>query len=142
MNWDKHCKRWLGRVYEPSVKGKKGKEHKVGYFDDEHMAGEAVKQHRVSLGLPEKAVRAKKVKEAAAAAAAIKADARAVAAAAEDVIVGLALAAARPASDDATNDVLPAKTANLSTAAAVKEIDIGVAMAEAMAVGTEVGRAL
>lgn len=52
VNWDKHCKRWLARVYEPSVGGKKGKEHKVGYFEDEKEAGEAVRQHRLKLGLP------------------------------------------------------------------------------------------
>ena len=52
VNWDKHCKRWLARVYEPSVNGMKGKEHKVGYFDDENVAAAAVKAHRLSLGLP------------------------------------------------------------------------------------------
>jgi hypothetical protein len=39
VNWDRHCKRWLARVYEPSKDGAKGKEHKVGYYDDEHEAG-------------------------------------------------------------------------------------------------------
>lgn len=52
VNWDKHCKRWLARVYEPTVGGKKGKEHKVGYFDDEGEAAAAVRARRVSLGLP------------------------------------------------------------------------------------------
>ena len=33
VNWDKHTKKWLARVYEPMVGGRKGKEHKVGYFD-------------------------------------------------------------------------------------------------------------
>ena len=54
VNWDSHCKRWLARVYEPSGNGKKGKEHKVGYFPEEKEAAEAVREFREKLGLPPK----------------------------------------------------------------------------------------
>ena len=54
VNWDRHCKRWLGRVYQPSGDGTKGKEHKVGYFLEEKEAAEAVRKFREELGLPPK----------------------------------------------------------------------------------------
>ena len=63
MNWDKHCKRWLARVYEPTKDGKKGKEHKVGYYDDEEEAGRAIIARRKELGLPEKSTRKKREKK-------------------------------------------------------------------------------
>ena len=55
VNWDNHCKRWLARVYLPSVDGKKGREIKVGYFEDEKMAAAACRRTRVQNGLPETA---------------------------------------------------------------------------------------
>lgn len=63
VNWDKHCKRWLARVYEPTKDGKKGKEHKVGYYDDEEEAGRAIIARRKELGLPEKSTRKKREKK-------------------------------------------------------------------------------
>lgn len=55
VNWDNHCNRWLARVYMPSTDGKKGKEIKVGYFEDEKTAAEACRSCRVQHGLPETA---------------------------------------------------------------------------------------
>jgi hypothetical protein len=63
VNWDKHCLKWLARVYLPSEEGKKGKEIKVGYFDDEKRAWDACKRTRVQMGLPETAKRELKKKE-------------------------------------------------------------------------------
>jgi hypothetical protein len=42
-------------VYLPSEGGKKGKEIKVDYFDDQREAWEACKRERVKHGLPETA---------------------------------------------------------------------------------------
>ena len=55
VNWDAHVGKWLARVYLPSEGGKKGKEIKVNYFDDEKEAWEACKRERVKRGLPETA---------------------------------------------------------------------------------------
>ena len=52
VNWDKHTKKWLARVYEPSRNGAKGKEHKVGYFREELQAVRAIEEKRRELGLP------------------------------------------------------------------------------------------
>ena len=52
VNWDKHTKKWLARVYEPSRNGVKGKEYKVGYFREEHLAVQAIEEKRAELGLP------------------------------------------------------------------------------------------
>ena len=52
VNWDKHTKKWLARVYEPSMNGVKGKEHKVGYFREEFLAVRAIEAKRRELGLP------------------------------------------------------------------------------------------
>ena len=54
VNWNSKLKLWRGRVYEPTIGGAKGKEHTVGWYDDEAAAAEAVKAHRLKLGLPEK----------------------------------------------------------------------------------------
>ena len=55
VNWDAQVGKWLARVYLPSEGGKKGKEIKVDYFDDQKEAWEACKRERVSRGLPETA---------------------------------------------------------------------------------------
>jgi hypothetical protein len=55
VNWDAHVGKWLARVYLPSEGGKKGKEIKVDYFDDQREAWEACKRERVKHGLPETA---------------------------------------------------------------------------------------
>lgn len=55
VNWDAHVGKWLARVYLPSEGGKKGKEIKVDYFDDQKEAWEACKRERVKHGLPETA---------------------------------------------------------------------------------------
>ena len=52
VNWDKHTKKWLARVYEPSKPGGKGKEHKVGYYLDEDEAVKAIEVRRKEMGLP------------------------------------------------------------------------------------------
>ena len=55
VNWDKHTKKWLARVYEPSRNGAKGKEHKVGYFREELQAVRAMieEKRRSSAAAPE-----------------------------------------------------------------------------------------
>jgi len=65
VNWDAHVGKWLARVYLPSEGGKKGKEIKVNYFDDEKEAWEACKRERVKRGLPETARPVKAEKAAA-----------------------------------------------------------------------------
>lgn len=68
VNWDKHTKKWLARVYEPSKPGGKGKEHKVGYYLDEDEAVKAIEVRRKEMGLPpSKRGRKKEVNEDAAA---------------------------------------------------------------------------
>lgn len=55
VNWDPQVGKWLARVYLPSERGKKCKEIKVDYFDDQNEAWEACKRERLSRGLPETA---------------------------------------------------------------------------------------
>ena len=55
VNWDPQVGKWLARVYLPSERGKKCKEIKVDYFDDQREAWEACKRERVKHGLPETA---------------------------------------------------------------------------------------
>ena len=55
VNWDRRLGKWLARVYEPMVGGRKGKEHKVGYFDCDDEAHEAVLTKRKALDIPEAA---------------------------------------------------------------------------------------